>query len=124
MATYSGVLPIAVPATINTYTDTFAGQPNPITAANNSGGSGQRIIGITIILTGTIPNAAACELWYLNPAAGTDPSNIANYAFGQAVLSVAGGLIIPQTSWPGLLIRVKSGGTAGTGTVWYCADTN
>jgi hypothetical protein len=121
---YSGVLSIAVPATINTYTDTFGGQPGPGSQANNGGGTGERIIGITVVLLGTVPNAVAIELWYLMPVPLTDPANIANYAFGQAVLTAAGGLIIPQTSWPGLLIRAKSGGTAGTATIWYAADTN
>lgn len=116
-----GVLAIAVPATVNTYSDIFVGQPGPSSQAANNGGN-TCLTALTAVLLAGFPAGVTIELWYLSPVPGVDPGVIGSYAFGQSLLTAAGAVTVPLASWPGLLIRAKSGGVAGTATLWITAD--
>lgn len=114
-------LTLAVPATINTYTDIFTRQPIPASQAQNNVGSTQ-LLGTTVALLAGFPAGVTIELWLLSPVAGLDPTLIANYTYGQLLLTAAGSITVPLASYPGFLFRAKSGGTAGNVTLWYTAD--
>lgn len=117
----TNILALTVPATTGTYTDTFVGQPGPASLSAHLLGN-TCLLGITTILLAGFPSGVTIELWYLNPTPQSDPTNIANYSYGQSLLTAAGGVTVPLASYPGVLIRAKSGGTGGTATVWYTAD--
>lgn len=114
-------LVIAVPATINTYTDIFPRQPIPASQAQNNVGD-TSLLGTTVALKAGFPAGVTIEMWLLSPVAGLDPLNIANYTFGQLLLTAAGSVTVPLASYPGFLFRAKSGGTAGNATLWFSAD--
>lgn len=121
---YYGTLSITVPGTTGTYTDIMPGsgqQAAPQSVAENTSGN-LGLLGITAVLSGTVPSSATLELWYLSATPNADPTNIANYLYGQSLLTAIGGVTVPLASVPGVLIRAKSGGTGGTATVSYWAD--
>jgi hypothetical protein len=117
---YAGVLTLAVTGHPGGYADTFVGQPGPASAAEHTGAVG--LVGLTVALLHGAPAGAVAELWLLNPTPGVDPITSGSYTYGQPLLTAAGSVTVPLASYPGVLLRVKSGTAAGTATIWYSAD--
>lgn len=117
---YVGVLVFTVPGGKGQYGDQFEGQAVPPSAAENDGTAA--LLGLTAVCLSGLPANATLEVWFLKPGPGVDPTVIGSYAFGQTILPAPGSVSVPLCSYPGCLLRVKSGGTAGTATVWYSAD--
>lgn len=80
--------------------------------------------GVSVLVEAGVADAVV-ELWCLK--AEGDPTVDADYFFGRTILTSGaagvGGLGTVDVNWPGIQIRVKSGGTTGTLTVSGIAFT-
>jgi len=74
------------------------------------------LLGVTA-LAASLPSGATLELWLLNPLAS--PLLLSSYSLYQSAWN---GQTLALASVSGALVRVKSGGTAGTPSVFYWAD--
>ena len=74
--------------------------------------------GVSVLVEAGVADAVV-EVWCLK--AEGDPTDNSHYFFGKTVLtsgaSGVGGMATVDVNWPGVQIRVKSGGTAGTLTL-------
>jgi len=118
-ALFRGTLTYQVPVTAGQYAPDFFGMCGPSTTGQGS--QGVAIETLTVLVQ-TLTTGAQVEWWFLDPTPGVDPTNIGNYVRSSNVWSVTGfSATVPLTSWPGGLLRVKSGGTLGASVVSYSA---
>lgn len=73
------------------------------------------------VMVEALPASATIELWLLK--AGLPPSSsVADYVYSGKNFTATGHTMVELASWSGLMLRAKSGGTAGTATVSAHAD--
>lgn len=115
---YRGTLHLGVPATSGQYAQDAYGALGPSLVGYNPPGS-KAIMALTVAVV-ALPTSAQIEIWLLDPTA-FDPTNIANYFPAGTVYAATGQATTPWASVAGMLLRAKSGGTAGAATVIYSA---
>lgn len=103
-----------VPAGAGSYDTAVYLKPATYAAGSNV----PAVDGVTILVEAGVATAVV-ELWCLK--AGGNPTTDADYYFGRTILtsgaSGVGGMGTVDVNWPGIQIRVKSGGTSGTLTL-------
>ncbi len=121
---YRGSVSYTVPVTSGTYADDLTatgGSNQGLLAMPANDGISPPLLGVTAVAE-ALPAGATVELWILRPDA--DPTALASYVLAIANWISGINVLATQvlTSVAGALIRVKSGGTAGTATLDYWAD--
>jgi hypothetical protein len=75
---------------------------------------GRAVLELSLLIE-ALPAGAALEVWFLRVSG--DPTNAAHYVLGKSFNATGLQDMIPLASWPGVELRVKSGGASGTATV-------